>query len=55
VLEWEDCLQRSEDGARLGAAFIQQQIIHVTDRAFDDFAGSSTNKNVLRGLMGITR
>jgi sugar phosphate isomerase/epimerase len=53
VLEWEDCLQRSEDGARIGAAFIQQQIIHVTDRAFDDFAGTSIDKKVLRGLMGI--
>lgn len=57
VLEWEDCLQDSEDGARQGAAFIEQQIIRVTDRAFDNFAGaapdSRTDRKVLRGLLGL--
>lgn len=55
VLEWEDCLQRSEDGARLGAAFIEEHIIHVTDRAFDDFAGSGIDRKILQGLMGISQ
>ncbi len=40
VLEWECCLKHPEDGAREGAAFISDHIIRVTDRAFDDFAGS---------------
>jgi sugar phosphate isomerase/epimerase len=53
VLEWEDCLQCSEDGARLGAEFIAQQTIQVTDRAFDDFAGSASDAETLRGLLGL--
>lgn len=40
VLEWECCLKHPEDGAREGATFIRDHIIHVTDKAFDDFAGS---------------
>lgn len=39
VLEWECCLKRPEDGAREGAAFIRDHIIHVAGRAFDEFAG----------------
>jgi sugar phosphate isomerase/epimerase len=39
VLEWECCLKHPEDGAREGAPFIKNHIIHVADRAFDDFAG----------------
>lgn len=53
VLEWEDCLQDSEDGARFGAAFIERQIIHVTSRAFDDFVGSTPDRHALRGLLGL--
>lgn len=55
VLEWEDCLQRSEDGARLGAAFVDAQIIKVTDRAFDDFAGTGGDIETLHRLLGIPR
>lgn len=40
VLEWECCLKHPVDGAREGAQFIADRIIRVTDRAFDDFAGS---------------
>ncbi|HLR36669.1 MAG TPA: sugar phosphate isomerase/epimerase family protein [Chitinophagaceae bacterium] len=39
VLEWECCMKHPEDGAREGAQFIKDQIIRVTERAFDDFAG----------------
>jgi sugar phosphate isomerase/epimerase len=39
VLEWECCLKHPEDGAREGAPFIKNHIIHVADKAFDDFAG----------------
>ncbi|MEZ5559820.1 MAG: sugar phosphate isomerase/epimerase family protein [Pseudomonadales bacterium] len=42
VLEWECCLKHQEDGAREGAAFIRDHIIRVTDRAFDDFAGTGS-------------
>ncbi len=53
VLEWEDPLQNADDGARLGAEFIQQQIIRVTDRAFDDFAGATTDPASLRKILGL--
>jgi sugar phosphate isomerase/epimerase len=53
VLEWECCLQHPEDGAREGAAFIRDQIIRVTDKAFDDFAGSDSDKKANKNLLGL--
>jgi len=53
VLEWECCLKHPEDGAAEGAPFIKHHIIRVTDKAFDDFAGSATDKKLLRSMMGI--
>jgi sugar phosphate isomerase/epimerase len=53
VLEWEDCLKNGEDGAREGAAFIEKQIIRVTDRAFDDFAGSKPDQAFNRRVLGL--
>ncbi len=53
VLEWECCLKHPEDGAAEGAPFIEQHIIRVTERAFDDFAGGETDTAVLRKMMGI--
>jgi sugar phosphate isomerase/epimerase len=53
VLEWECCLKRPEDGAREGARFIADHIIQVTDRAFDDFAGTGTDHDANRRMLGI--
>jgi sugar phosphate isomerase/epimerase len=53
VLEWEDCIQNSEDGARLGAAFIRGHILRVTDRAFDDFAGVGADAALNRRVLGL--
>jgi len=53
VLEWECCLKHPEDGAAEGAPFIQHHIIRVTEKAFDDFAGGTTDKKMLRAMMGI--
>lgn len=53
VLEWECCLKHPEQGAAEGAPFIASHIIRVTDKAFDDFAGGSTDKKMLRQMMGI--
>ena len=39
VLEWECCMKHPEDGAREGAMYIDDFIIRVTDKTFDDFAG----------------
>ena len=53
VLEWECCLKQPEDGAKEGAAFIRDQIIRVTDKAFDDFAGSDSDKKANKNLLGL--
>ena len=53
VLEWECCLKHPEDGAREGAEFIKQHMIHVTERAFDDFADAHTDEKTNRKMLGI--
>jgi len=53
VLEWECCLKAPEVGAAEGAPFIDAHIIRVTDKAFDDFAGGTTDRGALRKMMGI--
>jgi len=53
VLEWECCLKHPEDGAREGAAFIRDHIIHVTDKAFDDFADGGSDEVANRRILGI--
>lgn len=53
VLEWECCLKHPKAGATEGAIFIRDHIIHVTDRAFDDFAGSGTNQEKNRRVLGL--
>jgi sugar phosphate isomerase/epimerase len=53
VLEWECCLKHPEDGAREGAGFIRDHIIRVTERAFDDFAGSGVDQAANRRLLGL--
>jgi sugar phosphate isomerase/epimerase len=53
VLEWECCLKHPEDGAAEGAPFIRDHIIRVTEKAFDDFAASTTDRKLLRAMMGI--
>lgn len=53
VMEWECCLKHPEDGAKEGAEFIQQHIIRVTDKAFDDFASSGADKKINRNILGL--
>lgn len=54
VLEWECCLKHPEDGAAEGAPFINDHIIRVTEKAFDDFAGGETDRGALRKMMGLS-
>ncbi|MEO1624061.1 MAG: sugar phosphate isomerase/epimerase [Bacteroidota bacterium] len=54
VLEWECCLKDSEQGAREGATFIQDHIIEVAKRAFDDFAGGNSDKKLNQKIMGLS-
>jgi sugar phosphate isomerase/epimerase len=53
VLEWECCLKHPKAGATEGAIFIRDHIIHVTDRAFDDFAGSGADQDKNRKILGL--
>ncbi|WP_428241327.1 sugar phosphate isomerase/epimerase family protein [Gynuella sp.] len=55
VLEWECCLKHPEDGAREGAQHIRDFIIRVTDKAFDDFAGSGIDQATNRKLLGLEK
>ena len=53
VMEWECCIKHPEDGAREGAPFISDHIIRVTERAFDDFAGSAPDEKTNRAILGL--
>ena len=53
VLEWECCLKHPEQGAAEGAPFIADHIIRVTERAFDDFAGGSSDRQQVRRMLGL--
>jgi len=53
VLEWECCLKHPEDGAREGAQFIEEHIIRVTEKAFDDFADAGVDDAANRRALGI--
>lgn len=53
VLEWECCIKSPEQGAREGAIFIQNHIIEVTQKAFDDFAASVKDEQLIRKVLGL--
>lgn len=55
VLEWECALKHPQDGAREGAVFIKDHIIHVTDHLFDDFAGGDSDLETNRAMLGLER
>jgi len=53
VLEWECAIKHPEDGAREGSVFIKNHIIRVTDKAFDDFAGTGSDEEFNRSILGL--
>lgn len=53
VLEWECCLKHPEQGAAEGARFIADHIIRVTEKAFDDFAGTGTDLAANKAILGL--
>jgi sugar phosphate isomerase/epimerase len=53
VVEWECCIKHPEDGAREGAIFVRDHIIRVTEKAFDDFAGSGADVAKNRKILGL--
>ena len=54
VYEWEDCLKHPAVAAAEGAPFIAAHIIRVTDRAFDDFAATGAERDVVSQILGLT-
>lgn len=54
VLEWECCIKHPEQGAAEGAPFIEDHIIRVTDKAFDDFAGQKPDTTLNRKILGLS-
>lgn len=54
VLEWECCIKHPEQGAEEGAMFIEDHIIRVTEKAFDDFAGQKPDAGLNRNVLGIS-
>ena len=55
VLEWECCIKHPEQGAAEGAPFIQDHIIRVTEKAFDDFASAGVDQKLNRRILGLTK
>ncbi len=53
VLEWECCYKDSVQGAAEGAPFIAKHLIEVPTKAFDDFAGSGSDTERNRRVLGI--
>lgn len=53
VLEWECCLKDAATGAKEGAVFIKDHIIPVTAKAFDDFAGTEKDEQLIKSVLGI--
>ena len=53
VLEWECAIKHPEAGASEGAPFIKNHIIRVTEKAFDDFAGTGSDEKFNRKVLGL--
>ena len=53
VLEWECAIKSAAQGAAEGAPFIAAHIIEVTDKAFDDFAGTGADRAAVRKMLGL--
>jgi sugar phosphate isomerase/epimerase len=53
ILEWECFIKSAEQGARESAQLISNNIIEVTNYAFDDFANSPGEKLMHRKVLGL--
>ena len=52
-MEWECCIKSPEQGAKEGSKFITDHIIEVTEKSFDDFAGSEIDKEQIKKILGL--
>ncbi|TBR42034.1 sugar phosphate isomerase/epimerase [Marinomonas agarivorans] len=53
VIEWECCMKHPEAGAAEGVKFVNDHLIRITERAFDDFASSGTDEAMNRRILGL--
>ena len=53
VMEWECAIKHPEVGAAEGAVFIKNNIIQVTEKAFDDFANTGSDEAFNKKILGI--
>ncbi len=53
VLEWECCIKDGDQGAREGAEFIRSHMIKVTEKTFDDFAGTGADEAFNKKIIGL--
>lgn len=53
VMEWECCIKDAETGAKEGAELIKKNIIPVTEKAFDDFAGTGKDDALIHSVLGM--
>ena len=53
VLEWECCIKSPDQGAREGSKFINDHIIEVSKKAFDDFASGNTDQKNINDILGL--
>ena len=53
VLEWECCIKDAAQGAAEGVDFIKDMLITIPVKAFDDFAGGSTDRQQVRRMLGL--
>ncbi len=53
VLEWECALKHPEQGAAEGAPFINKHLIRKAETAFDDFAGSGADPDLIKHVLAI--
>ena len=53
VLEWECCIKSPDQGAREGSKFINDHIIEVSKKAFDDFASGNADQKHINDILGL--
>jgi sugar phosphate isomerase/epimerase len=53
VVEWECAIKHPEDGAIEGAQFVKDNMIRVTEHAFDDFTTDGADAGANRKMLGL--
>ena len=53
VLEWECCIKSPNQGAKEGSKFINDHIIEVSKKAFDDFASGKADQKHINDILGL--